>query len=210
MALGSRGASRSAPRRGRPRSCVWWFLFGALVGGFGVGSYWMTVAPTQVPPPVAAIPKTERPAPPHPNFQFPNILRDTEVDIRDNGKPPPPPAARPEPPKPVLEPMEPAEPSPPAAEKPKASKPKADTATAAPIGTYILQVGSFKTAKDAEHMKAQLAMLGVSTRIQSVTLKDGAVWHRVVTGPLNSKKALDETRSALKAHGKDAMPIKVK
>lgn len=207
MALGSRAASRSAPRRGRPRSCVWWFLFGVLVGGFGVGFYWMTVAPAQVPPQVAAIPKTERPAPPQPNFQFPNILRDTEVDIRDDVKPPPPPAPRPEPPKPVVEPEEP---NLPAADKPKAEKPIADTAAAASSGTYILQVGSFKTAKDAEHMKAQLAMLGVSTRIQSVTLKDGAVWHRVVTGPLSGKKALDETRSALKAHGKDAMQIKVK
>ncbi len=200
MALGSRGASRAAPRRGRPRSCVWWFLFGALVGGFGVGSYWMKVAPELVPPPVAAIPKTERPAPPQPSFQFPNILRDTEVDIRDDGKPLPPPAARPEPPpKPAAEPIEPG-----------VDKPKAATAAAAPAGTYILQVGSFKTAKDAEHMKAQLAMLGVSTRVQSVTLKDGGVWHRVVTGPMDSKKAVEETRAALKQHGKGAMEIKVK
>jgi cell division protein FtsN len=162
----------------------------------------MTVAPTQVLPQEAAIPKTERPTPPQPTFNFPNILKDTEVDIRDDGKPLPPPAPRPEPPKPVVEPMEPA---PPAADKPKAS-----TAAAAPVGTYILQVGSFKTAKDAEHLKAQLAMLGVSTRVQSVTLKDGAVWHRVVTGPLKTKDALEETRSALKKHGKDAMQIKVK
>jgi cell division protein FtsN len=209
MALGSRGASRSSPRRGRPRTCVWWFLFGVLVGGFGVGSYWMTVAPTQVPPPVTAIHKSERPAPPQPKFNFPNILKDTEVDIRDDGKPLPPPAPRPEPPKPVAEPVEPTEPTPPA-DKPKAEKPKADTATAGQTGTYILQVASFKTAKDAEHMKAQLAMLGVSTRIQSVTLKDGTIWHRVVTGHLKTKKAVDETRAALKKHGKDAVPIKVK
>jgi cell division protein FtsN len=152
--------------------------------------------------------KSERPAPPQPKFNFPNILKDTEVDIRDEGKPLPPPAPRPEPPKPVVEPTEPTEPTEPS--PPTADKPKADAAAAAPIGTYILQVASFKTAKDAEHMKAQLAMLGVSTRIQPVTLKDGAVWHRVVTGPLKTKTAIEETRAALKKHGKDAMPIKVK
>lgn len=199
MALASRGASRIAPRRGRPRSCVWWFLFGALVGGFGVGSYWMRVAPEQLPPPVAAIPKAERPAPPQPSFQFPNILRDTEVDIRDSGKPLPPPAPRPEPP-----PKSAAEPAPQGAEG------KPETAAIAPAGSYILQVASFKTAKDAESMKAQLALLGVATRVQSVTIKGGEVWHRVVTGPLDGKKAMEETRATLKKHGKDAMAIKVK
>ena len=201
MALGSRKATRPTPRRQRPRSCVWWFLLGTLVGGFGVGSYWMSVAPDLVPPPVAAIPKTERPAPPQPTFNFPNILKDMEVEIRDEGKPLPPPAPRPEPPpKPAPE-----------AEAPAAeTKPKTETATAAPAGTYILQVASFKTAKDAEHMKAQLALLGVSTRVQSVTLKDGAVWHRVVTGPIDNKKDLEEARATLKKHGKDAMAVKVK
>jgi cell division protein FtsN len=207
MALRSRAATRAAPKR-RPRSCVWWFLFGTLVGGFGVGSYWMKVAPDVVPPPMAALPKTERPAPPKASFQFPNILRDTEVDIREDRKPLPPPAARPEPPpKPPADTAEPADSAKPGEDKPK---PKAETAAVATAGSYILQVGSFKTAKDAEHVKAQLAMLGVSTRVQSVTLKDGAIWHRVVTGPLNGKKAVDETRATLKKHGKDAMPIKVK
>ena len=201
MALGSRGASRAAPRRGRPRSCVWWFLFGALVGGFGVGSYWMKVAPELVPPPVAAIPKTERPAP------RPSRASSSPISCREHGGGHPrrrqaaaapggsPGAAA----KPAAKPIEPG-----------VDKPKAATAAAAPAGTYILQVGSFKTAKDAEHMKAQLAMLGVSTPVQSVTLKDGGVWHRVVTGPMDSKKAVEETRAALKQHGKGAMEIKVK
>lgn len=197
MALGSRPSNRVAPRR-RPRSCVWWFLFGTLVGGFGVGSYWMKVAPNVVPPPVAAIPKTERPAPPQPSFQFPTILKDTEVEIRDNGKPLPPPAARPEPP-----PKPEAERAP---DKPAEDKPKADAST----GTFVLQLGSFKGEKDAEHLKAQLAMLGISTRVQSVTLKDGAVWHRVVTGHLEGKQALDEARAKLKKHGHDGVVIKVK
>jgi len=75
------GASRPTFRRHQPRSCVWWFLLGAIFGSFGVGLYWMMEAPHQVPTTVAAIPGTERPAPPQPSFEFPNILRDTEVEI---------------------------------------------------------------------------------------------------------------------------------
>jgi cell division protein FtsN len=195
-----RGAAKPSPRRTRPRSCVWSFLLGAMLGGFGVGLYWMRHAPQQALPPVAAIPRAERPAPPQPSFQFPNILQEAEVDISDKGKPPPPPAPRPEPP-------------PPKPANTVAEPPKTEAAAAAPAaspGSYVLQVASFKTAKDAESMKAQLALLGVSTRIQSVTIRDGQVWHRVVTAPLNSKKAMEETRATLKKHGKDAMPIKVK
>lgn len=194
MALGSRKVTRPVPRRQRPRSCVWWFLFGNLVGGFGVGAYWMTVAP-EAAAPTAALPKTERPTPPPPIFNFPNILKEMEVKIGDDGKPLPPPAPRPEPPP---------KPTPEAAEKPAT-----EAAAVAPAGTAILQIASFKTAKDAEHLKAQLALLGISTRVQSATLKDGAIWHRVVTGPMNNKKELDETRAMLKKHGKDAIEIKV-
>jgi len=149
---------------------------------------------------VAAIPKTERPAPKEPSFQFENILRDTVVDIHDGGKPPPPPAPRPEPPPPPVEPTAPAE------------APKATPSPAvAPAGeTYVIQVGSFKTAKDADHMKAQLAMLGVSVRVQAVKLKNGEVWHRVVTAPLEGKKAMEQTRATLQKHGKEAVPMKVK
>lgn len=196
MARDSRrnGNSRPTPRRNQPRSCVWWFLLGAMLGSFGVGLYWMTQAPQQIPASMAAIPKTDRPAPPQPRFEFPNILREAEVEI-GRGKPLPPPAPRPEP----IPPDEPTE-----------DTPQAKTAPAAPSGTYVLQVGSFRNAKDAESMKAQLAMLGVSTRVQRVTIKNGEVWHRVMTGPLASKKAMEETRNTLKRHGRDAMQIKVK
>lgn len=194
------GGSRNVPRRKGPRSCVWSFLVGALLGSFGVGLYWMLEAPNQVPAPVAALPKTERPAPPQPSFQFPNLLRDTEVEIT-RGKPLPPPAPRPEPPPPNPPPGEPI-----AAEP--AAKP-AEAARPATPGSYLLQVGSFKRAADAERMKAELALLGISTRVESVTINGGEVYHRVRTGPFQGKQALEEARKTLKRHGKDSMEVKV-
>lgn len=190
--------ARSNARRHQRQSCVWWFLLGAMFGSFGVGLYWMMDAPNQVPPPVAAIPKAERPAPPAPSFEFPSILRDTEVDISE-GKPPPPPAPRPEPP------------PPPAADVPVQAPPvAAQTAQPAPSGSYQLQVGSFRRKEDAERLKAELALLGISTRIESATIKDGQQFHRVRTGPLVGKQALEEARANLARHGKDTMQVKVK
>lgn len=198
-----RGAAKPTPRRTRSRSCVWWYLFGCLTGAFGVGLYWMNQVPGQLPPPVAAIPKTERPAPQQPHFQFEKILRETVVDSSDAGKPPPPPAPRPEPPPPT-----PTAPTAPVV--PPADAPKPEQAKAPGPETYILQVGSFKTPKEADAMKAQMAMLGVTTRVQAVRLKNGEVWHRVMTGHLDSKKAMEQARAKLKKHGKDAVAIKVK
>jgi len=191
--------TRGSPRRNRPRSCVWWFLVGALFGSFGVGLYWMLEAPSQVPASVAAIPRAERPAPPQPSFQFPNLLKDTVVDTSP-GKPLPPPAPRPEPPPPE-----------PVPDQPAAADPVANAAAArpAPAGSYLLQVGSFKRAADAERMKAELAMLGISTRVESVTINTGEVYHRVRTGPFQGKQAMEEARKTLKRHGKDPMAIKV-
>jgi cell division protein FtsN len=192
------GGSRAVLRRNRPRTCVWWFLVGALLGAFGVGIAWIQGGATQVPAPVAAIPKAERPAPPEPSFQFPNLLKETVVETRA-GRPLPPPAPRPEPPSREALPEPPA--GPPAT--------VTDAARPAPPGSYLLQVGSFKRAADAERVKAELALLGISTRVESVTINTGEVYHRVRTGPYQGKQALEEARKTLKRHGKDPMAVKV-
>lgn len=189
-----RGANRPVPRRNRQKSCVWWFLLGTMLGSFGVGLYWMLEAPPgQVPPPVAAIPKVERPAPQRPSFQFPDILKDTEVEIGKE-QPLPPPAPRPEPPQRVEQ------------------TPGEETTTQEPAasGSYMLQVASFKRASDAERMKAQLALRGISSRVQAATIKNGQVWHRVITGPYPNKQSMTSAQAELKRHGNDSMPIKVK
>jgi cell division protein FtsN len=117
------------------------------------------------------------------------------------GKPLPPPAPRPEPP-----------PREPVTGQPGTVPPvpnAVETARPAPPGSYLLQVGSFKRAADAERMKAELALLGISTRVESVTINTGEVYHRVRTGPFQGKQAMEDARKALKRHGKDPMAIKV-
>ncbi|RRQ20231.1 hypothetical protein D5687_10360 [Guyparkeria sp. SCN-R1] len=51
---------------------------------------------------------------------------------------------------------------------------------------YVLQAGSFSKARDAEARKAELAMLGVESRIDPVDVS-GQRYHRVILGPLPGK-----------------------
>jgi cell division protein FtsN len=189
--------ARATPRRGKQgHSCLWSFLLGGMLGAFGVGLYWTQNPDAMQTLPAAAPVKVERPAAAPPSFEFPNLLRDTEVDI---APPPPPPPAAPRPePQPAVETVQPA----------------AVTAPAVPTSTtgkgFLVQVGSFRRASDAERLKAELALLGISSRVEVATIPSGETYHRVRTGPYADQAALDKVRDLLKRNGKDAMTIPVK
>lgn len=72
---------------------------------------------------------------------------------------------------------------------------------------FILQVGSFRNAADAEAMKARLALLGSVANIQTVTV-DGATWHRVRVGPVNGARATDQLRRQLQDNGVEVLVVK--
>lgn len=72
---------------------------------------------------------------------------------------------------------------------------------------YILQVGSFKDKSDAEQRKAQLALLGETGTIQTVTVND-TTWHRVRIGPVSGARQADEKRNSLASNGIDSLVMK--
>lgn len=74
-------------------------------------------------------------------------------------------------------------------------------------GSYILQVGSFKSAADAEQLKARLALLGHVAEIQLVTVND-ETWHRVRIGPVQGARSADEIRRTLLDNGFDTLVMK--
>jgi cell division protein FtsN len=85
------------------------------------------------------------------------------------------------------------------------------TAATAPVdkpGAYILQAGSFRNHADADRVRALIAMQGVESKIQKVTI-DRDTWHRVRVGPITNPKQLEETRSKLRNARIDALVIKV-
>jgi cell division protein FtsN len=75
-------------------------------------------------------------------------------------------------------------------------------------GAYILQAGSFRNHADADRVRALIAMQGVESKIQKVTI-DRDTWHRVRVGPMTNLKQLEETRGKLRNARIDALVIKV-
>lgn len=86
----------------------------------------------------------------------------------------------------------------------------AKSATSAAKESFYLQAGAFQNAPDADNLKARLALLGVQAAIQTTTLPDRGVWHRVRLGPYGSVEELNRTRDTLKNNGIDTTLIKVR
>ena len=68
-----------------------------------------------------------------------------------------------------------------------------------PPGSYYLQAGSFRKHGDADRRKASLAMLGVSSSIQRVTIDGDQTRFRVRIGPIREAAELDALRARLEA-----------
>jgi cell division protein FtsN len=75
-------------------------------------------------------------------------------------------------------------------------------------GAYILQAGSFRNHADADRVRALIAMQGVESKIQKVTI-DRDTWHRVRVGPMTNLKQLEDTRSKLRNARIEALVIRV-
>lgn len=62
---------------------------------------------------------------------------------------------------------------------------------------YYLQAGAFQNPDDADNLKAQLALLGVETVIQTRDLGEKGIFHRVRVGPFAAMDQMNRTRSLL-------------
>lgn len=74
---------------------------------------------------------------------------------------------------------------------------------------YYLQAGAFQRSADADNLKARLALAGLEAQIQTATLPDNSIWHRVRLGPYSNAQELDKAKVALKENKIDATVIKV-
>ncbi len=75
-------------------------------------------------------------------------------------------------------------------------------------GRYVVQAGSFKQAGDADTRRAQLALLGLVSRVQKVTVDGKETWHRVQVGPFEQMAELDKTRKLMQDNGIDFIILK--
>lgn len=64
-------------------------------------------------------------------------------------------------------------------------------------GPYQMQCGSFRTQKQAEVLKANIAFSGISSKIKTAKGKSGT-WYKVVLGPYDRKRLAEKDKHILK------------
>lgn len=175
----------------RGGSGFFWFVTGAIVGAFGVGLAW-TLQDQSSPPPAASSPRVQAKPTTEPRFIFHRLLPELEVSVPDKELsdivPPPP------------------QPSPKSRQTARTERLKESSGDGV---SYLVQVASLRKASDAEQLKARLALLGIRTSIQRVTI-NGKGYHRVRAGPYRGKREMNKTRALLSSNGLQGMAIKLK
>jgi cell division protein FtsN len=75
-------------------------------------------------------------------------------------------------------------------------------------GTYVLQAGSYKNFADADRVRAKLALQGVESKVQKVSV-DNDTWHRIRIGPISDLDQLNRLRAVLRKADVDVLVIRV-
>jgi len=75
-------------------------------------------------------------------------------------------------------------------------------------GAYVLQVGSYRDFKEADRVRAQLALQGIESKVQRVSV-DSDTWHRVRVGPISDLTELNRVRERLREAEMDVLVIRV-
>jgi cell division protein FtsN len=89
-----------------------------------------------------------------------------------------------------------------------AERAKQETAPVAAGERLQLQAGAFGDARDAEAVKARLALLGLVARVETGTVNGKAV-HRVRLGPYETARQLEAAKRQLEENGiRDAIAVK--
>ncbi len=194
--------NRAASKKTRKSAPVWiWLVIGYVLGGSSVAMIWWSQAPrlsqggswigARPGSMQAAVPASESGQEDSPEieplqFDFYSLLPELEVVVPDEelqGKSRKPPAN-------IVE------------------IPDAEV-TSVPKQGYLIQVSSFRSARDADRVKAQLALLGLYARVNKASIK-GTTWHRVRVGPYNSAQAVKKARKQLASNGHNTMVIKIR
>jgi cell division protein FtsN len=76
--------------------------------------------------------------------------------------------------------------------------------------SYMIQVGSFKKAVDADGFRARLALLGIESKVQTVTIDDKDTWHRVQVGPISGRDSADKLQKQLKQNSIDSLLMRAR
>jgi cell division protein FtsN len=93
-------------------------------------------------------------------------------------------------------------------EKDKDVRPDIKSVPETRAGTYVLQAGSYKNFADADRVRAKLALLGVESNAQKVTVENDT-WYRIRIGPISKLDELNRKRQTLRKADVDVLVIRV-
>lgn len=91
-----------------------------------------------------------------------------------------------------------------------ASVPPTTAPSVATSGSFIIQVASYRGQPEAEKQKAALALMGMESRIEKVTIDNRDTYYRVRIGPLRDENRARDTLAQLESNGIKAVMVKVK
>lgn len=74
---------------------------------------------------------------------------------------------------------------------------------------YLIQVGSFKERAEADQQKANLALLGIESRIEKVTIDNDQTWYRVRIGPERDQRRVETILARLEENDIKALVMMV-
>lgn len=167
------------------------------------------VAPAAPPPPAAddpiadfaqGAPAADKPAPPSPGPQASTAERVAalqaavaEEERRQQAKAPSPSTAVPKP-----------------APATKPTPAPASVADAAGSERYLIQVAAYRSRSDADQQRAALALLGLSAKVEQVTIDNRDTWYRVRVGPYSNAASAETAQRTLQSQGLKGVVMKVK
>lgn len=85
----------------------------------------------------------------------------------------------------------------------------ANAAAQAPAESLFLQAGSFRSPQEADRRRAQILLLGLDARVESV-VANGDTWYRVQAGPFSSREKLTKAREQLSGEGIETLLLRQK
>jgi cell division protein FtsN len=171
---------------------------GTRTSGNGVGSGIRNMMETsrqqaQLEPSAAPETRQEQPAKATTSYDFFTVLPEIEVVVSST------------------------EPEPAPVKKAESKKPDAakdgesgqETVAPQPESSYMLQAGSYQNAADADRLKATLALQGMSSTIQKISIQGRGDFYRVRLGPYHSHAEMVKADRRLGEAGIKALRLKI-
>jgi cell division protein FtsN len=184
MATKRRNSRKKPEKKGLP--------IAAMLISFAVGAFVMfllhikdTVPADAVVEPKAKLSQSVQPGTIEPTFDFYDILPEMEVKVDR--------------PKVAMKQQQTAQKS-----KQTAAVKKTESVS------YLIQVGSFRNAADADGFKARVALLGIESKVQTVTIDNSETWHRVLIGPIVGRDKADSIQKQLNKNKIDSFLLRTR